>query len=439
MLVALHYLIAALYQGLPPLALAAAGTRARQIRSGAPLTGFAFTAAVGLTIGLSLNLVYATVSGGRMIAWQIVLAAYFATGMLLLLKVFDRLLQAGLDWLFRLKRQALPALSEEGAETPAPAPAAVPAARIRGFLAGVVRIVVLFGVGLPYVMAAVLTYRPKVAPVNDPQEQLGFAYEPVRFAASDGVPLAGWWIPALPPRTAGQAGDAAWGTRTVLVCHGLASSKSNQLIMAAPYPPAGFNVLIFDFRAHGESGGQLATFGDRERHDVLGAVRWLREQRGDHAVKICGVGASQGAAALIAAAADDSEHGRAIDALAVYATYDNVPALTRTIANRYFFPPLRQLLVHIGLPLASAQTGANLATFAPARLLADVWPRPVLVIHGRRDEIISFEHGESLYDHAYHPKYSLWLDGDHNEIVNSDTAARIVVEFFKVAEPVPVI
>jgi fermentation-respiration switch protein FrsA (DUF1100 family) len=219
----------------------------------------------------------------------------------------------------------------------------------------------------------------------------------------------------------------------------LAASKSNQLVMAAPYPTAGFNVLIFDFRAHGESGGQLATFGDRERRDVLGAVRWLRANHADAARQIFGVGASQGAAALIAAAADDSDEGRAIEALAVYGTYDSLPSLTRSVSQKYFFPPLRQLLIHVGLPVASAQTGSNLTAFAPAQLVADVWPRPILIIHGRRDEIISFDHGESLYEHAYQPKYSLWLDGDHNEIVGSEAAGRVVVEFFKVAEPVPVI
>jgi fermentation-respiration switch protein FrsA (DUF1100 family) len=212
------------------------------------------------------------------------------------------------------------------------------------------------------------------------------------------------------------------------------------LILARAYPPEGFNVLIFDFRAHGESGGQFTTFGDRERRDVLGAVRWVRAQHAGDAEKIYGVGASLGAAALIAAAADNSDEGRAIDALAVYGTYDNLSSLTRSIGQSYFFPPLRQLLIHVGLPLASLQTGADLAHFAPAELVPKLWPRPILIVHGRRDEIIRFDHGEALYDAAVQPKYNFWLkDGSHNDIVDSEAAAKIVVEFFKTAEPVPVI
>jgi fermentation-respiration switch protein FrsA (DUF1100 family) len=422
-----------------------AAIRARRTRSKAPLTSLAFTAAVGLTLGLALNLVYMTATRGRIVPMQVVLAGYYAAGMLLLLKLFDHLLQRGLDRAFGLHRAPV----VEAVMVPDDAPAAPSAAppvvvvkrrpRLRAFFAGAVRVVILFGIGLPYVMAAVLTYRPKVAPAEDPAEQLGYAYERVSFEAVDGTKLVGWWIPALPPRARARPVSESWGKQTVIVCHGLAANKSNQLVMAAPYPPAGFNVLIFDFRAHGESAGQLATFGDHERRDVLGAVRWLREHRADDSRTIFGVGASQGAAALIAAAAQDSPEGRAIDALALYGTYDRLPALTRSIAGKYFFPPLRQLLIHIGLPVASAQTGANLRAFAPAKLVHDVWPRPILFIHGRRDEIIDFAHGQSLYEHASHPKYSLWLDGDHNAIINNETAARIAVEFFKVAEPVPVI
>jgi fermentation-respiration switch protein FrsA (DUF1100 family) len=97
-------------------------------------------------------------------------------------------------------------------------------------------------------------------------------------------------------------------------------------------------------------------------------------------------------------------------------------------------------LIHVGLPLANVQTGTDLSGFAPAKLVAKLWPRPILIIHGRRDEIIRFDHGESLYDAAVQPKYNLWLkEGSHNDIVDNEAAAKIVLEFFKTAEPVPVI
>ena len=57
---------------------------------------------------------------------------------------------------------------------------------------------IVFAVGLPYVMAAVMTYRPKILPTEDPRTQLGFNFERVEFSTSDGIKIVGWWIPAAP-------------------------------------------------------------------------------------------------------------------------------------------------------------------------------------------------------------------------------------------------
>ena len=44
---------------------------------------------------------------------------------------------------------------------------------------------------------------------------------------------------------------------------------------------------------------------------------------------------------------------------------------------------------------------------------------PVLVIHGRADEVISFHHGEALLEAAPGPKQHLWLSGaGHNNLVD---------------------
>jgi fermentation-respiration switch protein FrsA (DUF1100 family) len=219
----------------------------------------------------------------------------------------------------------------------------------------------------------------------------------------------------------------------------LAANKANQLIMARSFVPKGYNVLIFDFRAHGDSAGQLTSFGDLERRDVLGAVKWVRASHAEESQKIFGVGASMGAAALIAAAADQSPEGQAIEALAVYAGYDSLKGLARTVADDHFLTPLDWLTIHVGVPMASVQVGSDLNAFSPADLAHHLWPRPVLYIHGFQDEIIRFEHGARLYDRAPQPKERLWIHGDHNDILGNDAAARYVREFFDSAKPLPVI
>ena len=180
--------------------------------------------------------------------------------------------------------------------------------------------------------------------------------------------------------------------------------------------------------------------GDLERRDVLGAVRWLRATRPGQAQQIFGLGASLGAAALIAAAADPSEDGQAIEAVAVYGTYDDLHRLAGDIGEARFWPPFDQVIPAVGLRIAGAQVGADLINFKPVEEVTKLWPRPILIIHGERDTVIPFDRGERLYKLALHPKHNFWRpDGDHNKIVNDETAARAVKHFFDSARPRPVL
>jgi uncharacterized protein len=411
-----HELIFWFYMLAPAGAIAVDAVLARKRKRAAPGAWLVGVVLAGVLVGTAISVLYAVAVGGRVRVSQAMLGSYFAIGMLLLLRLFDWLIQYVLALALRVNRDI---------ENP---PWSF---RLRAMFGSLVRLVVLFAVGLPYVMATVLTYRPKVDLRDDPQKQLGFAYEPVQFAATDGTKLSGWWLPG---QHAGRTSD------TILICHGLASNKSNQLILSRGFVPFGYNVLIFDFRAHGESGGQLTSFGDLERRDVLGAVRWIRDHHATESRHIYGVGASMGAAALIAAASDPSREGQAIDAIAAYGTYDSVRGELDFIAQDRFVAPLRWVVERFGLDMASAQVGTNLSTFSPATLVHDLWPRPIMVIHGVNDEIIAFDRGRRLFDSAQQPKQRMWIDrAGHNDIINDDYVAKRVREFFQDSNPVPVI
>src|SRR5690606_11037321 len=101
----------------------------------------------------------------------------------------------------------------------------------------VLRIALLFGVGLPYVMACVMTYRPRIALTDDPRRQLGFNYQRVEFQATDGTEISGWFLPAATGKARQGPAQPTDGTRTVIVCHGLAANKSNQLVIASHFVP----------------------------------------------------------------------------------------------------------------------------------------------------------------------------------------------------------
>jgi alpha-beta hydrolase superfamily lysophospholipase len=116
------------------------------------------------------------------------------------------------------------------------------------------------------------------------------AFEEVSFRSRDGVALAGWWVPAPEPEG------------TVVMVHGLNRSRV-EMVKKVPFAhDRGWNVLLFDLRHHGESGGEATTFGVREKDDVRAAADLARE-RSAGPVVLWGV--SLGGASVMLAAADD--------------------------------------------------------------------------------------------------------------------------------------
>ncbi len=142
--------------------------------------------------------------------------------------------------------------------------------------------------------------------LSDPRRDWQREFEEIEFASADGTTLRGWWIPAKPitpspsPRSTGARGETC--SRTLIICHGIAANRG----MVLPFVEVGdwldANVLMFDLRGHGESGGRSITLGYKEKDDVLAAIAYARRERPDESKQLIGMGISLGAASLAEAA-----------------------------------------------------------------------------------------------------------------------------------------
>lgn len=85
---------------------------------------------------------------------------------------------------------------------------------------------------------------------------------------------------------------------TVIICHGYTHSKYEAFFFKTLFPH--FNVLAFDFRAHGElvEKDHYSTIGRDEIYDVLGAVEFVKSHKQLMNKPIIGFGFSMGAVAL---------------------------------------------------------------------------------------------------------------------------------------------
>jgi dipeptidyl aminopeptidase/acylaminoacyl peptidase len=215
-------------------------------------------------------------------------------------------------------------------------------------------------------------------------ESLGLSYEDVEVRAPDGVVLRGWFI---------DRGSRA----TVLAVHGYTSSRWDEVYMKPVIgilARLGFNVAAFDFRAHGASGGDYTTLGVREVDDYRAIISWLKSTRPSRSERIGVVGYSMGGAvALMLAAAD-----KRVDAVVADSPYMDVIESGRRWIRR-MGEPARSILTLL-YPLIVAYA-SRMAGIDPSRLrlyrYADSIEQPVLLIAGRRDDLVEVGEIERFY------------------------------------------
>ena len=159
-----------------------------------------------------------------------------------------------------------------------------PVALVGGFLAS------LFVLG-PIALGIVETHKWR-EPVGDPPSA---AYQDVRFRASDGLELAGWYRPS--------SNGAA-----VLVVHGGGSDRKGSVAHASMLARHGYGVLLYDARGRGESEGTANNYGWDWGKDVAGALDVpARAQDGVDPDRIGAIGLSTGADVLLEVAGEGRE------------------------------------------------------------------------------------------------------------------------------------
>jgi pimeloyl-ACP methyl ester carboxylesterase len=272
----------------------------------------------------------------------------------------------------------------------------------------IILIILIIGLSLSFYF----TRRGQLGETHSPDEY-GLQYEPVEFKATDGLRLRGVWIPTSD------------SDKAVIILHGHGGSYDFDLYRAPSLHEAGFNVLLFDFRAHGRSEGRHMTFGFEERRDVLGAIEFLHGHKIRH-IGLLGFSYGGIVSMLVAPVCPDVEAvitdggpARMSTAIAARGVEIGFP--------RWLIKPIAWLIVCI----TSLRLGANLFLYEPIRWVGKITPRPILFIHGDLDQYLP--NFDELYAAAKPPK-ELWRLPDAGHTTASqlypEEHTQRVVEFF---------
>src|SRR6266403_3912066 len=223
--------------------------------------------------------------------------------------------------------------------------------------------------------------------------QIGAHREEFDLRAPDGVMLRGWKVRAAKP-------NGSW----LLVFHGVADNRYGTEEHARMLLQSGYGVVMTDSRAHGASGGEMASYGWLERKDVSAVVDEL--ERMEHPEHLFALGNSMGAGIVLQAAGADTR----IEAVAAEAPFANLQEAAYDYAGlqrwpllgKTLFAPGAWILIYRGERLAGFPAGE----VSPERAVK-ARAFPLLLICDGADVVLPCRHSETILRAAAGQK-ELW-------------------------------
>lgn len=207
----------------------------------------------------------------------------------------------------------------------------------------------------------------------------------MEIQGAGGVRLRGWMF---------RGGGARRGT--VIYLHGSADNRTSGLHVAERYAARGFDVLLYDSRAHGESDGDSCTYGYYEKDD-------LRRAMDDVQVRpIVVIGVSLGGAVALQAAAVDQR----ISTVVAVSTFSDL----RTVATERAPSFASKENIEQAFRLAETTAHFRVDDVSPVAIAKDI-PVPVLLIHGQNDRETPPAHSQRVFAALRGPKRLIVVPG----------------------------
>jgi len=235
-------------------------------------------------------------------------------------------------------------------------------------------------------------------PLEANPKTFGHDFEKFQAKSQDGVLLDGWFVPA----------KIKTGT-VIFVLHGWGANRSDILIPTI-FLAEHYNLVYFDFRNHGTSGGSLSSLTCSEVGDFTAVVDRVRQTRPDAARQMAVFGFSMGASAAISGAAAMPDI-RAVVAESPFASFNETVV---RFANLFYGIP--RFVVPVTLMFVRMRLGFDPESCAPLYHADKLSPRPLFIIQGGSDLRMPPSEGQGIYEIAKEPK-DIWVvpGADHGE------------------------
>ena len=306
------------------------------------------------------------------------------------------------------------------------------------YLVGSIILILLTLSGITYYMSHNYLFFSRHKPYAFTPEDFNLNYKTVNFfPQGHRVNLTGWFLPGDHPEGKAPA---------VLLVHGHHSNMSNNSDVnilrdvAIPLNQAGYAVLLFDLRNHGNSGDlKPVSLGYYESQDVLGAMNFLKDNADELSINHNKLGlwatSMGGAAAIHAASLNFQSNKNNIKALFIDSTYaQTLDPIKLRLENDGVPGLLKQMVIYWIRTIPEIDIGH----FNPIEHIQSI-SAPIYFVHAKNDKIVNYKDSELMAKEFknHHPQIDsfLWITGAKRHVHNfkeyPKEYTKMLVKFFK--------
>ncbi len=216
--------------------------------------------------------------------------------------------------------------------------------------------------------------------------------------------------------------------RFIIISHGVTQNKLNSIKYMKLFLERGWNVLLYDHRRHGETGGKTTSYGHYEKFDLASVVSWIKEKYGDDCT--LGIhGESMGAVTtlLYAGMIEDGADFYIVDC-----PFSDFEAQLKYLLKVDYRIPAPLVLPFANLFL-KLRDGYSIKDVSPVSVIQNI-KSPVLFIHSAKDDYILPEMTIELYNMKDGPKQMLIAEkGKHaySFADNKEAYEKVIDDFMK--------
>jgi hypothetical protein len=269
---------------------------------------------------------------------------------------------------------------------------------------------------ISYFLAGIIIYLNR-QPIPKNPKDYGMDFKNIDFRTSDGVKIKGWLIPGSINKLVIMThvgGLTKYGSTTRYKSLTKLYNKEVEFLKTAKHlHKAGYWILMFDFRNHGESdpdpNNGIAGIGLEEYKDVVAAMDYIEQRKELKGMPIGFVSFCMGANSTIIAMSKETDRFRNVKCLLAIQPI-SVEVFVRTYAKKLLTPIGVKLILPMVKKFIVWRGAHPLEKMSPGEYVKDLRV-PTMYVQARNDPWTELSDIQSFYEKTPdNPKEFLWIE-----------------------------